>query len=735
VPFVKRLLGKKALSHGVPVTERDASADFVEASVVDKLTPETRATLESLGIRKDETNLLVALATLEAEAVKLDDELTEPLYGHIVSAFVIPDLKYIDRNSHATLKYAISAFQAAGHQRLINNVTPDPSGMFYLAGIGDLEIVRQHLKAYELADFAHVENVLAGEHRERTHRRLELTEEQLQELEEKISESERDLQTTERSETQIEAERTINEEINIEAGVTASYYGPNYNITASVNGGYNRQSTSTARRATNFAQDVVQRAVDRVKNRTLRDLRRRKLKEIEETNVHGVNNAHPDAQHIRGIYRWLNKIYDAQVYNYGKRQLLDFVIPEPAAFYIWSLSSPELESSQIQIPEEPDFGPADIQPWNWRGKVKLYRAQGVKPPPGNMTFSWAKGNAGDNPKEHMDGTKIAIDDGWEAHEVSVRSNWVSLVGESVNQNFFIADAVENNRHWTLGANNKHRHELGVAHFGMRISAYAFKIDVICRRTEEAFRQWQVETFEAVMDGYRRLKAEYEDRLASAAIGEGIAIAGKNPELNKQLIQSELQRCCTTLLTEQSLEGFNPFRGGSVADGRDYWRFMYDRVKEHAIDVRFFQHAFEWHNMTYICYPNFWGRSASWANRLIEYDDPDPHFAAFLRAGAARVQVPVREGFEEAVLHFAETGELLEGDEIPVIDDPLYVSALEEIKESLGSLADAIPDPDGPWEVKAPTSLVVLQGADEVQFLDALDGTTVTLPFNTSIAEE
>jgi len=42
----------------------------------------------------------------------------------------------------------------------------------FQAGVGDLLMVRQTLKAYELAEFAHVENVLAGEGREREHRRL-----------------------------------------------------------------------------------------------------------------------------------------------------------------------------------------------------------------------------------------------------------------------------------------------------------------------------------------------------------------------------------------------------------------------------------------------------------------------------------------------------------------------------------------------------------------------------------
>ena len=40
--------------------------------------------------------------------------------------------------------------------------------------------------------------------------------------------------------------------------------------------------------------------------------------------------------HIAGIYHWVNKIYNAQILNYGKRTMAEFIVPEPAAFYLFA---------------------------------------------------------------------------------------------------------------------------------------------------------------------------------------------------------------------------------------------------------------------------------------------------------------------------------------------------------------------------------------------------------------
>ena len=44
---------------------------------------------------------------------------------------------------------------------------------------------------------------------------------------------------------------------------------------------------------------------------------------------------------ISGIYRWVDKIYEAQVYNYGLREaLIEVVVPEPAALLRYLTSTP-----------------------------------------------------------------------------------------------------------------------------------------------------------------------------------------------------------------------------------------------------------------------------------------------------------------------------------------------------------------------------------------------------------
>jgi len=110
-----------------------------------------------------------------------------------------------------------------------------PSRCKFQAGVGDLLVVKQKLKAYELADFAHVENVLTGEIRDRTHRRLNIREEYREfETEEEIT-KERDLQSTERNEMQVEAEKIVRSQFELDAGMQISgSYGPVISFSASL---------------------------------------------------------------------------------------------------------------------------------------------------------------------------------------------------------------------------------------------------------------------------------------------------------------------------------------------------------------------------------------------------------------------------------------------------------------------------------------------------------------------
>ncbi|MGO4707774.1 hypothetical protein AB4Y90_01415 [Chryseobacterium sp. 2TAF14] len=130
-----------------------------------------------------------------------------------------------------------------------------------------------------------------------------------------------------------------------------------------------------------------------------------------------------------------------------------------------------------------------------------------------------------------------------------------------------------------------------------------------------------------------------------------------------------------------------------------------KLDQYAAFVKFMEQAFEWDIMSYYFYPYYWGNREKWAG-MYQFDDNDPTFRAFMQSGMARVIVTVRPGFEEAVRHFLATGQIWNGGEVPVIDDPLFLSIVDEMRSALGKKQGE------PWREKIPTSLTILQ-ADSI----------------------
>ena len=186
-------------------------------------------------------------------------------------------------------------------------------------------------------------------------------------------------------------------------------------------------------------------------------------------------------------------------------------------------------------------------------------------------------------------------------------------------------------------------------------------------------------------------------------------------------QDELKKWIVMILRGTPFLNFNSFQATSEP------ALDISRTCQNGKLIRFLENAFEWHNMSYICYSYFWGRHSRWSAAL-HFKDADPDFAAFLKAGAARVQVPVRPGFEKAIAHFCDTGAIPDG-EATLVGGSMYVPIITEITESLGKLDDGVPYPEGsgPWEVRVPTSLVVVQDLEEVSGIrDILTGNAIKL---------
>jgi hypothetical protein len=126
----------------------------------------------------------------------------------------------------------------------------------------------------------------------------------------------------------------------------------NYNASSSTS----TQQSNTA--ATNYAREVTNKAVDRVQTRTLTRRTVTISHVIEEVNKHSFDNKNGTAD-IVGIYRYVDKIYRAQVVNYGKRLMLEFTVPEPAAFIRYALINKPVDNVPQVEPDPPGYCLAD----------------------------------------------------------------------------------------------------------------------------------------------------------------------------------------------------------------------------------------------------------------------------------------------------------------------------------------------------------------------------------------
>jgi hypothetical protein len=719
----RRATGDAAESHGADGRDADrtrqAAPDpssnqpgqpgqpYLSPDGVARLTEKARGALDRLDLLAGGVRPFQAIPVIEAEMLYVSGQTADSAQNMGILAF---DGGEVDlRHFHQAMSNAAPALE------------PPPTPQHSAAGVADLLVVRQKIKAYELGEFAHIENVMAGETRKRDTRRLTQVEEITETETEVTTEKEKDLQSTERDELQNEAEKHVKSQLDIEAGLQVSgSYGPAVSFTSSLKAGHSTTTEEAQRKASSFSQEVTQRTVEKVRERIRTLIRRRTLEEFEEKNLHEFTNN--SSRHTRGVYRWLNKIYDAQVFNYGQRLMFDFVVPEPAAYFLYGLVANPAQSSDLVKPAAPTHNGVPLRPshlgtTNYGEFIARYRVPNapILPPTTRTVSFFEKQDAGTSATVGRAG-KIDIPEGYAASTATLQMCMLPVTGIgviSISGELHAFNGSDTEQA-TLGLEEK---EISVA-ISAKAEAWAAAIDVHCISTADATARWQQAAFDAIMAAYQRQLTEYNDRKAQRELQLSTNQFGRNPLINRRVERDELKKWVIMMLTKNPNLNVNSFQPPSdppepVID--------LDQANNNGKFIRFLENSFEWQNMLYVCYPHMWGRRARWISAL-NITDPDPDFAAFLRAGAARVQVPVRPGFERAVAHFVHMGTIWEGNDVPMVNDDLYVPIITEITSNLGKIEGGVPYPANskPWEVTVPTDLVLSQEVSEIPpFRDAL----------------
>ncbi|WP_299766894.1 hypothetical protein [uncultured Dokdonia sp.] len=601
-------------------------------------------------------------------------------------------------------------------------------------GIADFRRVEQEVCCYVPGEVSHIENILAREYKERSTRNLTSVETTTEETTEREVENLRDTSTTERFEIQSEASSIVNEDsaqdAGANAGVSGMFGGTRFNANAFFNTSSSSSTSNSNSEAQTYAEEVTERALERVVEKVTRKRTSRILKEFEENNKHGFDNTQ-GTEHVTGVYRWVDKIYTNKLVNYGKRLMYEFAIPEPSRFFKEAIAlqatSGTVNPNTTVLPEEPQhpseigmIAPTVVLAGNYKAFAGAYNAEVNAMPQQFMSVSDSFSVKGtEYLAEHYypgaSNFKMEIPDGYEviSAQATLGFTFVPHGKEStygamtVGHHYTSLPNASNDkivRNYSFSSNPIQK-ELGVAFHGADVGGASIGVVANCRRTSEIFEQWQLETFNAIMDVYENQLQAYNDALAAVVtpVEEDPGNVSFNPLFNRSVEKKEIKRIAIELLADQLGQTIAKENYEDVDGLTGISKVVKNNAFDtHASTVKFFEQAFDWDIMAYLFYPYFYGEEENWKSLFQENDAADPIFQAFLQSGMARAVVPVRPGFEEAVNWYMETGELWEGQGLVIAEDnDLYLSISEEMQIIEGEV-------EKEWETRVPTSLTIVQ---------------------------
>ncbi len=653
--------------------------------------------------------------------------------------------------------------------------------------VGDLILTEQELRGYSLGELAQIITIMRGERRERTVRSLSRTSQTTTTETTSSMEDSTSVVTEERFQLAAQAQTTAEQSFGISTGISVSgSFGP-VKVGATVNASYDTSKSSAHTTSQEYAKNVTEEATRRVQNSSRQLTSITLLTELQDTDLQGFNNE-DGADHVNGLYRWVDSNNDVRLLNYGRRLMWTFTVPEPSAMLHGQLeqAASGLEADLVQpVPPErvststgrplPDDSTAtgflsfeDVTEYNVAAFAALYDAD-VAPPPaesitGAKAIAYPEAMEAKEIEDHSNDSNelsyvsadntLAVDPdyrlaslgvyvpkgksglfGWYADTLRLGtgndSNLILL--EIGDRHFYFHAEGEGGGDRSIDSNFNQmqlihpQDELaGVVQPALPIALttdfegiLALNVVYTATRRPEALDAWKSTAFAAIVDAYTAKKQAYEQAMALARSTAQSQADARTYQMREDQYRSiertELKRGCIDLVTQGTAAGHpsivleegvprivhDEAEGSTIPD----WR----SPQANGVVVEYFEKVYAWEDMVYEFYPYYWADRSRWGE-LSQASGADPVFESFLRAGSASVVVPVRPGFERAAILFLKTGLIWRGTYLPLFSSPDMLDVYEDVE--LGTQLDPPEQVGEPWQVRLPTSMVMLQ-PDEI----------------------
>ena len=618
------------------------------------------------------------------------------------------------------------------------NFTPTGFGVRRL-GIADYLKVEQSTHAYVPGEVAHIENIMAREYREKSTRRLSRSENTITSSSETEREQLTDTTTATRFEMQTEIVKMMSETTDISASVNTSYSPGDFRIDAGASFANNRSKEESSRTATTQAQDITARALDRIVSKVKEERISKVIEEFEENNMHGFDNRQGD-KHVVGVYRWVDKIMKNQIFDYGKRMMFEFMIPQPAKIHTLAMFKEAPEKELIDKPidprksehwhlflqsilENPSYDSIHYKALKYWAGVYNVELNDLLDNEKTVSVSFSDKNLGSEKDGRWSGSYDKEFEIEEEYEVT-RVEGSVFLGEGYNSTGIHPKAIvllngkevfkhtESNIKSIFDKNGTSplfkfdQNSLKISN-KFSISAQLYDVKTIsgslvytCNLKKEFLSNELRKVYNQIISAYEEALEIFEDKVKnSISTDENDSnIEETNANYYRQIENNVLRHNCMAYLVDPNILGTKLYSKEKL---EDFEILKNKNLDDYTSLAKFMEQAFEWDIMSYNFYPYYWGAKEDWTS-LYRSESIDPLFRSFLQSGMARVVVTVKPGFEDAVQFYMSTGKIWSGGEVPVIGDPMYLSIVDEMRQPVGEKVGKF------WMTRIPTSLNILQ---------------------------
>lgn len=584
-------------------------------------------------------------------------------------------------------------------------------------GVADLRVVRHVLVGYEKGELANIHNILQGEEHDHFHSRASRADESqgsYNDDEAEVSQEETGFERFEMGQSAFQTART-QQDRNASINLTSNYGTVNAQASTFMN---NSNGGDQSRGADlRQSREVVERAVALVRERVGRQRLRTRSAEVYQSD--SIRHSAPAAT-IRAQYRWVDKVYQAQVFTVGARAMYEVMVPAPAAMFRHLLAKqPGFGGHAGPALVKPTLRPAEITDASWLAIADRFNVT-LPPPPTSAiveyaSLSYPTGGSGSKTLSGVFNSPRALEQGYAAAAAGVSMSWYGVdhqsgVSASVGTRLFSSSPAGTTpiAAQAIGTNSG-TVSYNASGWGV-LDQFTVNFYLVWARTKVAVEKWQLACHQIIMDRYESELKQHHALLAAARSDDDGPFAALDAQQMRAIERTELKRAVLEIVRKGSGHAAPaaPIVIGSAAPV-----IAADRLEQAAREVRFFEYAFEWDQATYSFFPYFWSEDAQqWAATRFEAQG-DSVFTAFLNAGFASLILPVRKGYEDAAALYLHTGIVTD---IAVVPADAALADLNREVQMVNRTTPMEGTPEGAaWTYRVPTTLTVLDDGTDIVF--------------------